>query len=231
MSRSLKYFILSLVVGLILTPLPYLYSFFIVGAPFIFSAELLVELLAIFTTYSCVFMCVFESRWNYPMGIISTALYSTLFFLWGMLPLAVFNLYLVLSLTYGFFRWGPDTNTKPVTKVERPVWILYMAFAGIIWLTQHFLISLGIPMAPIEVWIATLSAVAQLLMDNKKIECWGLWAIVNVLSIIYFIDTDKVAVAIQYVFFLCNALYGAYQWFKSFKRDGGVLWEKEQYDA
>jgi len=53
---------------------------------------------------------------------------------------------------------------------------------------------------------------AQFLLDNKKLENWAIWAIVNVLAIYTYLSTGLILVAFQYVFFLLNTVYGFVLW-------------------
>lgn len=170
-----------------------------------------------FTSYMCTFMCVHQTRWNYPIGVLTTFLYSWLFYQWEMYGVAVFNLYLVFSLTYGWFRWGPDENTRPVTSVHGWWWLGYMAIcAGIYSLLMFVNWYFNVSMTMTEIYIVVLSGVAQILLDNKKIETWSIWIVVNVLSIYFYFQGELYLVAFQYLFFLGNAFYGFFKWMKPF---------------
>lgn len=182
---------------------------------------------AVFTSYLCTWLCVHQTRWNYPVGIVTTAAYSVIFWKAGLFAFSVFNAYLVFSLVYGWFRWGDDDSTRPVTKVEWPWHLGYVALAagiyGILWVV-HMII--GQEMAWYDVVISIASGVAQFLLDNKKVETWLVWILVNVASIALFLGfiTDdpnvyQPIVAFQYVFFLANAFFGGYMWWKSYQKD------------
>ena len=117
MTNTQKSIAESIFLALILTAMSYL-----IGIRMEWITELnWLEIFAVFTSYSCTWLCTKQSRWNYPVGIVTTAAYSVLFLQWGMLALSIFNLYLVGSLVYGWFRWGHDSNTRPVTNIE-PKW-------------------------------------------------------------------------------------------------------------
>ena len=76
------------------------------------------EVFAVFTSYSCTWLCTRQSRWNYPIGVVTTAAYSLLFYQWGMLALAIFNLYLVFSLIYGWCPWPSNSWFIPYCKLN-----------------------------------------------------------------------------------------------------------------
>lgn len=213
---TMKYFIESVVLAVILTALSYgvgIYAGWIVDLNWL-------EVFAVATSYSCTWLCTRQSRWNYPIGVITTAAYSVLFYQWGMLALALFNLYLVFSLIYGWFRWGSDDNTRPVTRIPLKWYAGYGAIGlvilGLFLLANMLFNPAGLTaLNPIDVGLAVASGIAQLMLDNKKLENWTLWALIDIVSIPFFIHSGLTLVAFQYIFFLANAVIGHIQWRKS----------------
>jgi nicotinamide mononucleotide transporter len=137
-----------------------------------------------------------------------------------MLALALFNLYLVFSLIYGWFRWGNDESTRPVTRIPMKWYAGYGAI-GLVILGLFLLANLLFNPAglaglnPIDVGLAVASGVAQLMLDNKKLETWSVWAAVDVVSIPFFIYSGLTLVAFQYIFFLANTVIGHIAWRKT----------------
>lgn len=213
---TMKYFIESVVLAVILTALSYgvgIYAGWIVDLNWL-------EVFAVATSYSCTWLCTRQSRWNYPIGVITTAAYSVLFYQWGMLALALFNLYLVFSLIYGWFRWGSDDNTRPVTRIPLKWYAGYGAIGlvilGLFLLANMLFNPAGLTaLNPIDVGLAVASGIAQLMLDNKKLENWTLWALIDIVSIPFFIHSGLTLVAFQYIFFLANTVIGHIQWRKS----------------
>jgi nicotinamide mononucleotide transporter len=225
----MKYIIESIVLAVLLTALSYavgLWMGWIVALNWL-------EVFAVFTSYSCTWLCTRQSRWNYPIGIITTAAYSVLFYQWGMLALAVFNLYLVFSLIYGWFRWGSDDNTRPVTRIPLKWYAGYgaigLAILGLFLLANLLFNPAGIAgLNPIDVGLAVASGIAQLMLDNKKLETWSVWAAVDIVSIPFFIYSGLTLVAFQYVGFLINTFIGHYQWKRSMVKH--IPTEQERLD-
>ena len=177
------------------------------------------EVAAVWTSYICTILCVVQWRANYYFGVVTTFLYSILFYQSGLAALATFNAVLVLSLVYGWYRWGPDGKPLPVTDVKtRNEWEGYFGFAIIVAIGMYGIYELfGTEVVQIDVLIASVSAAAQLMLDNKKRQTWIIWAIVNVFSIYLFINQGLYVVAVQYVFFLGNTVAGWFAWTKSMR--------------
>ena len=211
-----QYIIESIALAVLLTALSYgvgLWAGWIVALNWL-------EVFAVFTSYSCTWLCTRQSRWNYPIGVITTAAYSLLFYQWGLIALAIFNLYLVFSLIYGWFRWGSDDNTRPVSRIPLKWYAGYGAFGlailGLFLLANLLFNPTGLTaLNPIDVGLAVVSGVAQLLLDNKKLETWAVWASTNIVSIPFFLHSGLTLVAFQYIFFLVNTVVGYIQWKKT----------------
>lgn len=206
-----KHFLISAFLGVILTAISFGVG---VGMGWVEYASLnWLEVFAVATSYSCTYLCVVESRWNYPIGVVTTLAYSILFFQWGLPAVGVFNLYLVGSLIYGWFRWGPDENTRPVTSISLkdifPYSGLGIAIAALMYVV---LVYFGAPIVYLDIAVAAISGVAQFLLDNKRLQTWHVWAVVNVFSIWLYFNQGLYLVAFQYMFFLGNAIFGYYTW-------------------
>lgn len=215
MTRDMQVFLHSIGIALFLTAFTYFVSF-AVGWTKLDETSWF-EIGAVFTSYSCTYLCTRQSRWNYPMGILATFLYS-LFYWFAEVPspaLAVFNLYLVFSLMFGFWRWGPNGNPRAVSTVETQWWVGYAGFALAIASLLFTAIQFGAVVSSWEIAIVVGSGVAQLLLDNKKIETWAVWIVVNVVSIYFYWEAQWYLAMFQYVFFLANAFWGWYEWNKS----------------
>lgn len=174
------------------------------------------EVFAVATSYSCTWMVVKQSRWNYLMGVVTVIAYALLFYQANLLASSVLNIYLIFQLAYGWFRWGQDADTRPVTHVSWNMLPIYAGVTGLTYLIATFIMSsFGGSLAMWDVVILVGSILAQFLLDNKKLETWVVWFIVNVVSIFLYFNMGLTLVAFQYVFFLINTFYGAYEWWKS----------------
>ena len=206
----------SVAVAVALTALSYLVG---LAAGWIATLNWL-EVFAVFTSYSCTYLCVKERRINYPIGAISSAAYAYLFMQSGLLASAILNAYLAPALVYGWLRWRKDADSRPVTHVTLRAAPIYLAvaivgYAGAAAISQRF----GGAMAWTDSLILAGTILAQFLLDNKKLENWAVWAIVNVFAIYTYWTIGLPLVAFQYIFFLANTLYGYLSWKRSKDHD------------
>jgi len=62
-----------------------------------------------------------------------------------------------------------------------------------------------------------LSIFATFLMAYKKIECWVLWILVDIISIFLYFQKGVLFISLEYVVFLIMAIIGLFQWLKSIR--------------
>lgn len=200
--------------GILLTAVSFAVGF---GFGWITTVGLL-EVFAVFTSYVATFLCVVERRANYPVGAISTAAYCLLFWQFGLVASSAINGFLMVYLLYGWFRWKSDADTRPVTRMTVPAWIvsILVAAAGYL-IVVGIATALGGTLVFADSMILALYILAQFMLDNKKYENWYVWAVMNVIAIFVYFQAGLFLAAFQYVFFLVNAFYGLYMWNKSRK--------------
>jgi nicotinamide mononucleotide transporter len=205
----------SLALGILLTALSYAVG---LGFGWITTAPSLLEAFAVFTSYACTYLCVMERRANYPLGAISTAAYCLLFYQFGLFASMAINGFLAVYLLYGWFRWKSDADTRPVTRMSLPSWAVSIVVAATGYAIVVLLASLaGGTLAWTDSFILAGTILAQFMLDNKKIENWYIWALVNVFAIYTYFTAGLALAGFQSIFFLANTAYGYYMWKRSEK--------------
>lgn len=204
------------VIGVFLTGLSY-----VVGSAMGWVSEInWLEVAAVFGSYMATFLCVVERRANYPIGAIANAAYALLFFQWELYASSITTGFLTFYLAYGWVRWKSDENTRPVTRLQLKWVPAYIASTAAFYFLVVWVVSLaGGTLAATDSVILIGTMIAQLLLDNKKIETWAVWIVVNIFAIYTYSQAGLALAAFQYVFFLANAFYGWAMWNKSKKAD------------
>src|SRR6478609_2776922 len=96
---------------------------------------------SLLTCYSSTYLFVMQTRFAYPVGIISIIALGFLFWQQNLLGSTALQIYLMPWMLWGWFRWGPDLSTRPVSHVGKD-WVTYLTFgmalpvlASIMWLS------------------------------------------------------------------------------------------------
>lgn len=212
--NTLEKNIFSIGLGSVLTAVSY-----VTAIHFGWIAEVnYLEVFAVVTSYVCTILCVLQTRSNYLWGAVTVAAYSLLFYQANLYSSMILNLYLFPTLLWGWYRWQSDEEPRPVTFVKAVWWPVYLIITLSVWWTLvQFTTYMGAALAAGDSFILAASILAQFLLDQKKLENWAVWAVVNVVSIKVYSDAGLTLVAFQYIFFLANTLWGAYAWRKSMK--------------
>jgi nicotinamide mononucleotide transporter len=206
----------ALVIGVVLTGLSYAVAF---AAGWTSEVNPL-EAFAVFTSYGSTYLCVVERRFNYVFGAISTAAYAVLFYQWELYASAALNAYLAPALVYGWFRWKRDDITRPIGHVQLKWLPGYVLLTAVAYFAVTALVNaLDGKLATWDVVIFVGSILAQFLLDNKRIETWFVWAVVNVAAIYVYFTSGLYLAGFQYIFFLGNTVFGYVVWYKSMKRE------------
>lgn len=193
----------------------------LVIAQIIFTTEPvnIIETLAVFTSFACVWLVNKQIRFNYFIGIVSTALLAYVFWEANLLGSMALNLYLVPTLIYGWFVWGKDTHTKPVEHVK----LRFIPIYTIVTLATYggallIITALGGTMGVLDSWLLVGSILAQYLLDRKKIDAWTVYILINIVSVYVYFNNGLYLVAAQFAIFLINAIYAYFLWRKSIKK-------------
>jgi nicotinamide mononucleotide transporter len=175
------------------------------------------ELFAAALGVIAVWLTVKQNPWCWPIGLVMVLVYSWIFFdvkLYSDMLLQV--IYAALQL-YGWWQWSRRGDARPGRKVtyleSRSVWAS-VAWGAIVSL------ALGAGMAHFtdaaQPWLdATLtgfSLVAQVWMAQKRVQCWPLWILLDVIFVGLFVYKDLYLTAALYALFTLLAVQGWREW-------------------
>lgn len=179
------------------------------------------EIAATVFTLICVILSVKRSLWQFPFGVVGTALFF--FVVWGqqLYANAALQIFFLCVQFYGWWYWvrGDKGARPPIRstswKVALALSAVALALAGLgAWALESFTdASMPLPDAA----VFGLSVVAQFLLSRKRVETWPMWVVVNVLSVWLYASQGLWLFAGLYVFFFFNAFWGWWEWRKEMK--------------
>jgi nicotinamide mononucleotide transporter len=186
------------------------------------SFQIGLELMATITGVVSVIFAIHKRIWVYPVGIVSTALYTYLLFQWGLYGDMLINGYYTIMSFYGWWAW---MKFEEAAEIEYPklnfvlTQMIYFLTGGFVLVISIYFFKYGsICNIPAVNWIdafcTSLFLVAMYLMAKKKIENWLFWIAGNALAIYLFYIKGYAITSIQYSVFLVLAIIGWKQWRK-----------------
>ena len=185
------------------------------------TLDLLVEPLAVVSGIAAVALTVKQRVINWPIGIVSTALFLYLFIRAGLYADSALQvLYVGLGL-YGWWHWlhggltGDDLRVSSVSK--RTLVIGFVVVVCAVGAVGAFLDASTDSTVPYpDAATTVLSVAAQILLTRKLIESWPVWIFgVNVPYVaIYLYKGLPLTAALQFVF-IALSIAGWLEWRRS----------------
>jgi nicotinamide mononucleotide transporter len=170
------------------------------------------------------------SSWSWPIGAGSVVLFFALFYQIQLYPDMFLQVFFFITNLQGWWRWthpkpGEETRQNQLKISRMPVrgllvWSVVglaattLLGAGASRLHEWFPLVFSQPSAfpYVDSFTTVLSIGATYLMIEKRVECWYVWLLTDlILTYIYFVKGVKF-VAIEYFVFCFIAGFGAWNW-------------------
>lgn len=174
------------------------------------------ELLASALGVIAVWLTVKQNVWCWPIGLVMVLLYSWIFFdvkLYSDMLLQV--IYAVLQV-YGWVLWTRRRQTpeRAVSVLDSRSMLQGLAAGAVVSL------ALGAAMAHftdaaqpwLDAALTGFSLVAQVWMAQKRLQCWPLWIVLDVIFVGLFLYKDLYLTAALYALFTLLAVQGWREW-------------------
>lgn len=180
------------------------------------------ELAATLVTLACVILGVKRNLWQFPVGIVGTAIFFVVVWQAQLWANAVLQVFFVFVQLYGWWYWlrgdkGSRPRIRSANRVQVAISVLIallVAWAGSWALTEFTDYDLAFTDAS----TLSVSVVAQYLLDRKYLETWAVWLIVNVASIWLYGNAGMWLFTGLYVFFFFNAFWGRWEWQREMRK-------------
>ncbi|MGI4869589.1 MAG: nicotinamide riboside transporter PnuC [Janthinobacterium lividum] len=180
------------------------------------------------TGIACVWLAARNVIWNFPVGIVSCALYLVIFGQARLYSDAGLQVAFIALAGYGWWVWlqrqrqaataGPHPEatetTLPITRTSARLWAL-MGVAGALYAVGAGYLFARYTNAALPYYdsaTTAISLVAQYLLSRRKLENWPLWIGVDVVYVGMYWHRHLQLTSILYAIFLGLAAYGYWQW-------------------
>jgi len=192
------------------------------------------ELAGVTTGLLCVYLAAANNIWNWPIAIISTALYVYIFAGAALYADMLQYVYLCITSIYGWYQWAkhPKTEDKsPVLRITRKqVIISIIAIVvttpalGYTMITFTAKLHYHPPAYPyIDSFLTACSFVAQILLARKILENWLLWIFADIIYTYIYFKKDLVDTSIMFAILIIIAIFGYFDWRKEYKKQLEVV--------
>ena len=169
----------------------------------------------------CVWLVVRQNIWNFPLGLLNVAAYAWIFYEYRLYADAGLQLiYFVLNLV-GWYLWlfgGEDRCELKVSRISVREMALTAVGIAVSTLLLRWVLTKAQGSAPLwDALTASISLAAQWLQSRKKLECWHLWILADVIYVPLYVTRHLNLTALLYCVFLGLAVMGLVAWRKAVK--------------
>ncbi|WP_136476462.1 nicotinamide riboside transporter PnuC [Pseudomonas sp. DG56-2] len=175
------------------------------------------ELFAAVLGVIAVWLTTKQNPWCWPIGLVMVLLYSWIFFEVRLYSDMLLQLVFAVLQVYGWWQWTRPDRQREARQVSQLA-------------TQPLLLGLGLGLlgslalgAAMSTWtdaaqpwldaaLTAFSLVAQLWMAQKRVECWPLWVVLDVIFVGLFLYKGLYLTAALYALFTLIAVRGWREW-------------------
>lgn len=162
-------------------------------------------------------LLIFRNVWNFAFGIASVILAGFVMWERRLYGEGSLQLFFVFAQLWGWWLWlrvGSDDSGVAVRWLDwqsRAVWLVVTAALSLnLGWAMHRFTDAAVPYA--DAGITGASIAAQILLGFRRIENWLIWIVVDIASVILFIDRELYALAGLYGGMLVMCLFGLKEW-------------------
>ncbi|WP_185869840.1 nicotinamide riboside transporter PnuC [Blattabacterium cuenoti] len=154
--------------------------------------HIILEFIAVVFTIFSIFFAQKNNILVYPIGIISTIIYSYLTFVISLYGDFIINIYYTIMSFYGWYIWKKNNKEIPITFCKKKdylyTFILFSFTCIFCIITYYFNGKLHSNFDWIDVFTTGIYFSGMYQMSIKKVENWIFWIIGNLISVpIYFL--------------------------------------------
>jgi len=190
-----------------------------------------VEFIGTVLNIVCVYLASKANKLNWPIGIVASVLYIALFYQIQLYSDLGEQIYFVITGFYVWLLWtrGKDSIKKDLAigynDLKTNAEYILVIIVGTLLLTEFmknidiFFPEIFVEPAAYPFWDAlttVMSFAATILMAKKRVECWYLWILVDVIGVQLYFAKDVKFIALEYVIFLALAIGGWLDWRKRY---------------
>ena len=188
-----------------------------------------IELIGVLTGFICVWLAAINNIWNWPIAIISVAIYIYVFYNYQLYADMGLQVYFLITSIYGWYFWSKKSVAEikiPVTAINKKQIIISVIITLIVTpVLGYTLVSLSpiLHYKPaaypyLDCFCTTCSLIAQVYLTRKILENWLIWIFVDAIYVGVYIAKHLQPTAILYAAYIPVALLGYLDWRREYKK-------------
>jgi nicotinamide mononucleotide transporter len=174
--------------------------------------------------------------WSWPIGLINVTLSFFLFYQVQLYPDMLLQVFFFVTNLMGWWRWlHPKKNEADQRQQLKVSWMLPRQRTVVVLVGVTGTVVMGTLAARLHEWfpalfsqpsaapyvdsfITVMSVITTFYMIEKKIECWAIWILVDVIATYLYFVRDIRFYSLLYLLFTLIAMYGLLNWWREYKQ-------------
>jgi nicotinamide mononucleotide transporter len=193
----------------------------------------LIDLFGFVTAVICVYMIVKENDWNWPVGIVNSAVLLIVFLKGNLYAQVGLQALYVIEGFFGWYKWlQRDRVTREkvikINKITKSNIIIFslIEVIGVVALTNIFKAT-NDPAPFLDSLITVSSIVAELMLCWKLYESWIVYLLTDFISIGLLFSQRMYLTTGTYIALTILCIMGMVQWYKSLPGKGDGLCQQD----
>jgi len=193
------------------------------------------ELIGSIAGLIAVILSSLRSLWSWPIGILNVILFFFLFYQSQLYPDMFLQIFYVVTNIIGWWRWAkPRAGEEDLKNELKVTWMTRKQLITVISIGVVGTVTLGTMASRLHEWfplifnlpsaapfqdsfIMVVSILAQYWMMHKKVECWIMWLLVDMLATYVYFNRDLLVGSMLYFIFCWIAIFALYNWSKEYR--------------
>jgi len=181
------------------------------------------EGLAVALAVAYLLLAVRQNRLCWIAALVSTAIYTLLFWQAQLLMQSALNGYYLAMAVYGWWHWRHGAASTGPLPVTRWPWnrhlLALIVIAGATLMSGHLLGRHSEAAWPyLDSFITWAAVVTTFMVARKVLENWAWWMVINSLAMALFLERGLLLTAGLHASYLVISVFGWRQWYRDYLR-------------
>jgi len=190
------------------------------------------EAVAVIFAIAYLLLAVRENILCWLFALLSTAIYTILFWDVSLLMESALNVYYMAMAVYGWQQWtrggsngGDEPHALGIQSLSIRQHVMVIAAIAILSLVSGYLLGEHSSAAwpYVDSFTTWASVITTYLVTRKYLENWLYWIVIDTVSIPLYIDRGLNLTALLFVAYVVIAVIGYFKWRDHFRANGQVV--------
>ncbi len=175
------------------------------------------ELVAVVAAIAYLLLAMKESLWCWYCALVSSAIYTVLFWDVSLLMESALNVFYMAMAVYGWWEWkygGKQHHGVAIHRWSINTHLLVISAVVLISLLSGFLLTENTSAVwpYVDSFVTWASVVTTWMVARKIIENWLYWILIDGISVVIYVDRGLYLTALLFIAYVIIVIIGYFNW-------------------